>query len=333
MPPLLRGDPYDHGGHLTPSDRRWNGNANNSSAGLTEHHMAVKPLVHEWGSKSKESTESLMATSLVLHRLHAHPLNMVETNFYPITYAPDYTLFSILFGASYTVKVQTMMIFLTREASSSTEITRSILDRVLAMFREASSDGSPTHATPSLSLTPTEPLNHPLAYRCANALSALIKLWDARIKDMFANVPTTNTDHESSPRASPEPDVSSTPAEGEPRDSRRPRSPPIASISSYKGDAALSSSAPSLTTLPTPYPVSHTRSGNDSEARHHYTPAVDLTPSLNSPAQQQHEGISSATYSVQGELFGLPPNFDIAPFYDPAFMFDGFDFGSAQRRA
>jgi hypothetical protein len=321
MPPLVPGDSYDHNEHLAPRGHYRNGRTGQSSPGPTEYHVAVKQLVHEWGNKSKESSESLMATSLVLHRPHAQCSNITETSVYPITYAPDYTLFSILFGASYAVKVHTMIIFLYHEVHPGTEITRSIFDRIFAMLREASPPlESSIHDTSTI--PPTGGPRHPLAYRCANALSALIKLWDVRMKEMLANVPTTNSDHESSSAGSPKHNTS-IPANGDPGDSGRPKSPPIASLSSYRNDMMAPSGSPSLTTLPSPYPVSHTRSGNDSAARPDDRTCPAVRPLPNPAAQQQPIGAPQAMYGAQGELFGLSPNFDIAPFYDPAFMFGG----------
>lgn len=329
MPPLVPGDPYDHKEHVAPRGRYWNGRTDEFTAGPTEHHMAVKLLVQEWGTKSKESSESLMATSLVLHRPHTQCSTVAETNCYPIAYAPDYTLFSILFGASYAVKVHTMIIFLYHEVHSGTEITRSILDRIFAMFREASpSFESSTSTTP-----PTGGPRHPLAYRCANALSALIKLWDARMKEMLANVPTTNSDRESSSGGSPK-CRTPTPANGEPRDPGPSKSPPIASLSSYRNDTVAPPGSPSPTALPSPYPVSHTRSGNDLATRPDYRTPPAVRHFSGSAAQQQQVGAPQTMYyGVQGELFGLSPNFDIAPFYDPTFFFGGVGdvaFSSAQ---
>ena len=312
-------DPYDRN---APHGRPRNGKTDESNPGLTEHHMPAKLLVHEWGTKSKECTESLMATSLVLHRPY---MQLPNDNFYPIAHAPDYTLLSILFGASYAVKVHTMIIFLLHEVSSGTEITRSILDRVLAMFCEASSPAeSPAHATPSTStLRPTGGPHHPLASRCASALSALIKLWDARMKEMLADVPTANYDHESHSEGSPKHGTPATPGDGESRDSSQLRSRPIPSISPRKYDAASSSGNATSTTFLSPYPLSHTRSGEDSAIQpSHCAPPV-AQPSFLDPLAQL--AMPGAIHGVQGELFGLPPNFDMAPFYDPVFM---FSFGS-----
>lgn len=264
----------------------------------------------------------------------------------PLIYAPDYICSAIVFGASYSVKMHLMGILLFRRVPETTEVTRSVIDRLICMFRQASSESSASPLAEAECASPAQPALHlstprsnpvatpsVMAARCAHALTALVKRWDTRVQEFVAK--DTAMEALDEELRSPVHVDSGTVANDPPRgvsptlpDSYRgapqqENPPPLTPATSYSATDAGPYDA--ISQLPT------------SDMTAQYPSARSEIPSMEPLA----DFIASFTgYSQPGHIPGvqgdtpLPLNFDIASFHDPMLSFDPsdiFEFSAQQR--
>jgi len=117
----------------------------------------------------------------------------------PLIYAPDYICGVIVFGASHSVKLHLMGMILFRQVPQTTELNRSVIDRLIHMFRQASSSSPTTSLTDAGAISPAPSMPNPstprgdtfaapsvMAARCAHALTAFVALWDERVQELVA---------------------------------------------------------------------------------------------------------------------------------------------------
>jgi len=117
----------------------------------------------------------------------------------PLIYAPDYIYGVIVFGASHSVKIHLMGMILFRQVSNTTELNRSVVDRLIHMFRQASSSSPTTSLANAGAISPAPSMPNPstprgdtfaapsvMAARCAHALTAFVALWDQRVQEFVA---------------------------------------------------------------------------------------------------------------------------------------------------
>lgn len=161
---------------------------------------SCRPMTHEWGHRTKETTESLMAASLAL------ATDSKQNALAPLIYAPDYIFGVIVFGASHSVKIHLMGMILFRQLPNTTELNRSVINRLIHMFRQASSgfpttplaDAGAISPTP-FTLNPSTPKSNTfaapsvMAARCAHTLTAFVALWDQRVQE-FVTRDTSDTE-------------------------------------------------------------------------------------------------------------------------------------------
>ncbi|KAF8317732.1 hypothetical protein DL93DRAFT_537248 [Clavulina sp. PMI_390] len=244
--------------------------------------------VHEWGLHTDNITSSFMAASLVLHRHRLQPVVPDEQMMATIAYAPDYLSCAVLFGATYTIKMSIMAMFMHRVHPDRAEVRRSIIKRITAMFSEAAGD---EETSTSHTSQPASHLTNELPRQCATTLSALLRLYDARLEEyQTRQAQARNSDKE------------------DPDDRSQQSSRPSGSSPSKEGARAasdLDASDSAVESQSASFPVSNTR-------------GTAMEPQIVVSAPQI-AGAPGAQFT-SSQLFGVPWTFDEAPFYDPMYM-------------
>lgn len=292
------------------------------------------PIVHEWGLRLSDTTSSFLAASMLLNRQ--------SSPFPSLACAPDHICRAILFGATFAIKMSIMAVLVWNADLESGELTKSILERLLEMFRLAGQQ-----VEEDISAGEKKDAANALAARCATALSAVLHRWDQVMEDLkvqrtfeheenVAHGSAISSVGQSFASSSPNPTLSQT--------LDQPLSVPSSSLSyptSNPGNLDHSTSIPGPSNHPQPqiYPrsdrprappfanISHISSmpshpyRSPVQASHPMDPPGPET-SYKMPPPQHHQHVHAPSPHVgQGDMFGLPINFDMTQFYDPAFLF------------
>jgi hypothetical protein len=295
-----------------------------------------RPMTHEWGHRTRETTESFMTASLALYNQVTDPNLSDQRVPAPLIYAPDYICGAIVFAASYSVKMHLMGMLLFKRVPETTEVTRSVIDRLICMFRQASSGSSasplaeaegvsPESSTPHSSTPRSNAFATPsiMAARCAHALTALVKTWDARVQQFVSGDAATTKGvdekpwpsmHADSDTTANNPQRDPTPPGGDSGTPQRESPLPITSASHSAADAGSllphsATSHPPASNTTAQYPSASAETPS-------MEPLADFIASFTGYSQPGH------IPSLQADIYGLPLNFDIVPFHDPMFPLD-----------
>ena len=290
---------------------------------------SYRPMTHEWGHRTKETTESFMSASLGLYSQGPDPNALA-----PLIYAPDYICGAIVFCASYSVKMHLMGLLLFKRVPETTELNRSVIVRLIHMFCQASpgslapflaeAGGAPPASSVPNSPMPSNAFAAPnvMAECCVHALTALVKLWDARIREVVAgdtteaegldDVPSSppHIDSETAVEISPCGTSSTIPVTCSNSDIPQQENPAIVSPHPA-GDTDPSQ----LHAPPYPHVMTAQRHGASSEI----TPIEPLADFIASFTGYSQPGDIPG---VQGDMPDLPLNLDFALFHDPMLALD-----------
>lgn len=119
---------------------------------LSPDELLLNDAVTEWGRTAKEAAESLIVSTLALQRLPKVSAHPGEDALAPLAYAPEQLICTTLFGPTFVVKVQLLGVAVYNRNSMRSDMSRSLVERVRDMFREA----SPPSADTASSTTKTQ---------------------------------------------------------------------------------------------------------------------------------------------------------------------------------
>lgn len=155
---------------------------------FTEDEMIINGPAEEWARIARESAETLMVSTLALGRQTFVATALPGETVLPLlSYAPEQMACMILFAPTFAIKIQLLSLAIFHCDSVRSDMSRSLIERVRAMFKAAAPESStsdstipkPTHG--ALDATTAAPASATtLVGRCGEVLSTLLKLWDAR---------------------------------------------------------------------------------------------------------------------------------------------------------
>lgn len=144
---------------------------------FSEDEMAVINSTEKWARISRESSETLMVTTLALGRQSfVAPALPGETVLPLLSYAPEQMACMVLFAPTLTIKIQLLALAIFHCGSTWGDMSRSLIERVKDMFKAAAPQTASLGRLPSTSPATAKSI----IGRCGEILLTLLKLWDAR---------------------------------------------------------------------------------------------------------------------------------------------------------